>query len=111
MATSASSQDWNLHRKIPVLLEEAADTVREALDDEALDAVAGGTEYEKQNAACDTTYDKGEWCWFSDSCSVVINYYDDSSTKKKYYTWDESFEDIDGDDPKYWDECVLGPKF
>jgi hypothetical protein len=58
---------------------KAEGAVKEALDEASLEAVAGGTEYEKKNPGCDTTYDKGEWCWFSDSCSLVISYYSDAS--------------------------------
>ena len=74
---------------------DAEGTVKEALGEEALDAVAGGTEYEKQNAACDTTYDKGEWCWFSDSCSIVISYYDDTASRDPFQPdVDEELENL-----------------
>ena len=60
---------------------KAEGAVKEALDEEALEAVAGGGDYVKQNPGCDTTYDPGEWCWFSDSCSLVISYYSDTPGK------------------------------
>ena len=43
-----------------------------ALDPDDLDNVAGGA-----IPGCDETHFPGEWCWFSDSCSVIITYYDD----------------------------------
>ena len=43
-----------------------------ALENADLDKVAGG---DAGNPACGSTYTDGEWCWFSDSCSVVIDYY------------------------------------
>ena len=56
---------------------KAEGAVKQVLDEEALDEVAGGGNYENHNTACDTTFDPGEWCWFSDSCSLVISYYED----------------------------------
>ena len=57
---------------------KAESAVKEALSDEALETVAGGGDYEKVNEECSSTYNPGEWCWFSDSCSVIISYYDGS---------------------------------
>ncbi len=57
-----------------------ADTglVKAALDEADLDQVAGGELYE-----CDSTYKvEGEWCWFSDSCSVIVLYYDDDKKRE-----------------------------
>jgi len=51
---------------------KATDTVKEALDETALNAVAGGVTL---GSLCDSTADTEEWCWFSDFCSYVINYY------------------------------------
>ena len=54
--------------------EQRASTAKaekEALSDASLDAVAGG-----ENGACESTAQKGEWCWASDSCAVLINFYD-----------------------------------
>ena len=42
-----------------------------ALSEENLEAVAGGV----GDPRCESTFDKGEWCWFSDSCSVIITGY------------------------------------
>lgn len=56
---------------------EAAENGRKAvsdkvsLDDADLENVAGGA-----NEGCDDTHVPGEWCWFTDSCSYVISYYD-----------------------------------
>ena len=52
---------------------KAESAVKEALTLKDLDAVAGGV----QDPTCGSSYSPGEWCWFSDSCSVVINYYND----------------------------------
>ena len=82
---------------------KAEGTVKQALDEEALDEVAGGSDYEKHNTACDTTYYKGEWCWFSDSCAVVISYYDDGVgapiSNAPWTEEDEKFCTIDDDTP------------
>ena len=69
-------------------------SVKEALDESTLDVVAGGQKIE----GCESTADIGEWCWFSDSCSVVINYYDNSDKEVNvdYSSWEcmnESFKD------------------
>ena len=53
---------------------KAADSVKTALDEDALDHVAGG-----KLDNCDSTAEPGEWCWFSDSCSFIINGYDAAS--------------------------------
>ncbi len=48
-----------------------AETVKKAeLGEEDLEHVAGGTD------PCEDTYESGEWCWFSDSCSLVITGYE-----------------------------------
>ena len=47
---------------------EAAEKVEKAaLTEDDLDQVAGGAD------GCESTYTPGEWCWFSDSCSAVVN--------------------------------------
>ena len=43
-----------------------------SLDDADLESVAGGA-----NEGCEDTHTPGEWCWFTDSCSVIISYYGD----------------------------------
>ena len=48
---------------------KAEQTVKEALNEDELETVAGG--------GCADTFAPGEWCFFTDSCSVVINYYTD----------------------------------
>ena len=83
---------------------KAEGAVKQALDEEALDAVAGGDGgYVKHNTACDTTFDPGEWCWFSDSCSLVISYYDDGVgapiNTKPWTEDDEKFATMDDDTP------------
>jgi len=54
-----------------MMAAKAADGVKTALDEDALDHVAGG---KLEN--CDSTAEPGEWCWFSDACSYIINGYD-----------------------------------
>ena len=51
--------------------EQRAKTDKISLDDEALEHVAGGA----GNELCHDTFDEGEWCWFTDSCSYVITDY------------------------------------
>ena len=50
---------------------KAEGAVRQALEENDLESVAGGA-----NPGCDDTHSPGEWCWFTDSCSFVISYYD-----------------------------------
>ena len=45
-----------------------------SLADSDLESVAGGAE-----EGCADTYKTGEWCWFTDSCSLIINCYDGDS--------------------------------
>ena len=45
-----------------------------ALAETELDGVAGGAD------GCVDTYQDGEWCWFTDSCSLIISYYDSGSS-------------------------------
>ena len=55
--------------------EKADEAVK--LSTEDLNQVAGGASgYVKDHPECDTTYTDHEWCWASDFCSVIINYYD-----------------------------------
>lgn len=81
---------------------DAECAVKEALDMNDLDNVAGGTEYQKHNTACDTTYDKGEWCWFSDSCSLVISYYGDGvGAPMRPVSWDDPDIEPEKDDVSF----------
>ena len=62
-----------LQIKEKIQLEKAAkveEIVKEALDEEALENVFGGAD------SCADTYSEGEWCWFTDSCSMLICGYD-----------------------------------
>ncbi len=72
---------------------EAEKAVKEAVPEQDLDSVAGGgagidesdyctaivTSGETIESRCSDSYMEGEWCWFTDSCSYVINGYDDGS--------------------------------
>ena len=49
--------------------------VKTALDDNALEQVAGGGE----DPRCSDTFSRGEWCWFADSCSYIITGYGDDA--------------------------------
>ncbi len=51
--------------------EKAEASMEEALDSEEMSMVAGGKDFK----GCESTFNKGEWCWFSDSCKKVINVY------------------------------------
>ena len=55
---------------------EAENVVKEALDENDLETVAGGA-----NPGCDDTHTDGEWCWFTDSCSYLITFYDGTSNQ------------------------------
>ena len=84
--------------------------LKEALDEAALDNVAGGEKLD----GCESTADSGEWCWFSDSCSLVINYYDKKATnipedpsivcKEDYYLIDETTVNPEGDYEDEWEK-------
>ena len=78
--------------------ENAEKNVKKALDEEDLDAVAGGGEL-----ACASTYDhSGEWCWVSDSCSMVINYYDTPTGTTPYTSMTDDTADTDFDCEKFF---------
>ena len=52
-----------------------------SLSENDLERIAGG-----MNPDCDSTYnEEGEWCWFSDSCIVIICKYDE----------DENFDNLE----------------
>ena len=59
--------------------KQKAQSDKVSLDDADLENVAGGV----GDPRCSETFDEGEWCWFSDSCSVVISYYDDQPAQQK----------------------------
>lgn len=61
---------------------KAEGAVKEALDEDALENVAGGA-----GAECESTVNQGEWCWFSDGCAYVINYYE----AEKYHDSEDIF--------------------
>ena len=50
--------------------KQKAQSDKVTLDADELDRVAGGKD------GCSDTHVPGEWCWFTDSCSYVILYYD-----------------------------------
>lgn len=58
--------------------DSAAASVKEALDESALEQVAGGG----VDPRCSTTFSTGEWCWFDDSCAYIINGYDDNNAQE-----------------------------
>ena len=66
--------------------DSAAASVKEALDESALEHVAGGG----ADPRCSTTFSTGEWCWFSDSCAYIINYYSSNPSSNEHeYSLDE----------------------
>ncbi len=67
---------------------KAEEKVKEALDEDALENVAGG----QKIGGCESTADIGEWCWFSDSCAVLINDYNYVNDVKSEAS-DDLFED------------------
>ena len=50
---------------------KAESAVKEALDDETLETVAGGAA-DPANPGCVSTFVPGEWCWVMDSCWALI---------------------------------------
>ena len=56
--------------------EKAEGAVKEALEEKDLDTVAGGAGGATQ---CADTFAPGEWCFITDSCAFVINYYDEAA--------------------------------
>jgi len=82
----------SLMREQKAKSEEAS--TRVGLSDEELEGVAGG-------AMCEDTYSEGEWCWATDSCSFIINYYSNAD----YYYQDPNGEGRDSwADPREGDE-------
>ena len=65
---------------------KAEENVKQALDDSALEMVAGGTPGDGTGDGCDETYVPGEWCWFNDSCDIIINGYDPPLKNYQMYT-------------------------
>ncbi len=51
--------------------EKAEASMMEALDQEKMSAAAGGGDFK----ACESSFKRDEWCWFSDSCKKLINEY------------------------------------
>ncbi len=51
--------------------EKAQASMKEELDLEKMSMVAGG----KGDDSCEDTFNKGEWCWFNDSCDHAFNVY------------------------------------
>ena len=89
--------------------------VKVALKDEVLESVAGGAV-----TKCADTFAPGEWCWVTDSCAVVINYYDDPAiAPDNTYTCPSSALSIDTKDViggesgawEDWNEVCLGGWF
>ena len=68
--------------------EQAAEKI--SLDEVSLDNVAGGL------TECGSTYEPGEWCWFSDSCDAVINYYNPSADWEVYEIQEKELNSDDG---------------
>ena len=62
--------------------DQKAATAKVSLSDDALENVAGGYDGEEFGELCNSTFKKGEWCWFSDYCAYVINDYDDVIMKR-----------------------------
>ena len=75
--------------------EQKEKTDKVALEDADLESVAGGGQDER----CSSTFDRGEWCWFSDSCSYVISHYDDVSKNQDDYVDPFQGDVDDGIDP------------
>ena len=83
---------------------KAEESVKMTLDDAALDKVAGGSTY----TLCDETFNAGEWCWASDSCSLVITCYTPEPVKEGAddNMWPKfSFNDSDDD----FTEVIFNP--
>ena len=70
-----------------------AATDKISLEDGDLDRVAGGGDGDTHPDLCDSTLTEGEWCWFSDSCSVIITDYSDTLYMRKLV--DDAQKDID----------------
>ena len=47
-----------------------------SLNDDELENVAGGVD-EPGHEGCDSSYHDHEWCWWSDSCNMIISFYQD----------------------------------
>ena len=75
--------------------EQKEKTDKDAMEDADLESVAGGGQDER----CSSTFDRGEWCWFSDSCSYVISHYDDVSKNQDDYVDPFQGDVDDGIDP------------
>jgi len=83
---------------------KAESEVKTALDEDALDSVAGGGDGD--NSGCDSTTKDAdeEWCWFSDACNHVVTFYETvpNEPNYQYSTWDMC-DDNAGD---FWVEVI-----
>ena len=66
--------------------QAVSDVEKAPLSEEALETVAGGDKGDYYGNTCASSYTEGEWCWFSDSCSMLIN---DMSFEPSPYNIDE----------------------
>ena len=57
-----------------------AEVDKSTLTEMDLDIVAGGADPGAGNPDCDSTYNPGEWCWFSDECGFLVVKYEDEYT-------------------------------
>ena len=62
---------------------KAEGEIKTALNEDDLESVAGGVDGEEggektNNIGCESTTKSAEeeWCWFSDACNYVVNYYE-----------------------------------
>ncbi len=77
-----------------ITAEKVKEKVKKALEEADLNVVAGGVctntvDADPIHSACQDTFNYGEWCWMSDSCSMVINDYSDA---KGAYETDPSID-------------------
>lgn len=69
----------------------AEETVKKALEEAELNAVAGGRD--GKVTECQDTFSPGEWCTITDSCSYVIRFYDDPAIPENYLYESEACKD------------------
>ena len=72
---------------------QKAESDKVSLDDVDLENVAGG-----KDERCGSTFEPGEWCWFSDSCDYVISYYPSENSKLVYTERESDVSEFDNDD-------------
>ena len=79
-----------MEKKQQAQAAKAQNEIKAALNEDDLESVAGGVEGKNENnSGCESTTKSAEeeWCWFSDACNYVVNYYETTLPELKFTDW------------------------